>query len=131
MREHKLTPAMIADPDTRYGNGRRATRHFKAQRLTGAVNILFALFLVFLVIRIAGQAPQDIVSLIGTWWVGVPFAVLMVVASFHMHIGMREIIEDYVHDERLNRLSLSVNAFVAISAGLVGAASVLKIVFWG
>jgi succinate dehydrogenase / fumarate reductase membrane anchor subunit len=131
MREEKITPAIIADPATRYGNGKRATRHFTLQRLSGAVNVVFALFLIFIVVRIAGQGYADVIALIGTWWIGIPFAALLAVAAFHMHIGMREIVEDYVHDAQLNRLSLAVNSFVAIAAGVIGAGAVLKIVFWG
>lgn len=131
MREEKITTEMIADPASKYGNGKRATRDFTLQRLSGAVNVVFALFLVFIVVRIAGQGYEEVVALIGTWWIGIPFAALLAVAAFHMHIGMREIIEDYVHDAQMNRLSLALNSFVAIAAGAVGAGAVLKIVFWG
>jgi succinate dehydrogenase / fumarate reductase, membrane anchor subunit len=131
MREHLTTRDMVADPKSRYGNGRSATRHFLTQRVTGAINIVFLGFLLFIVVRLAGQDRVDVVSLLGNAWVGIPFAVLFAIAAVHMRIGMREVIEDYVHEPGLNRLSLSLNTFAVLLIGAVGVRSILKLVFWG
>jgi succinate dehydrogenase / fumarate reductase membrane anchor subunit len=131
MRETVITKDMIADPNTRYGNGRSATRHFIVQRVTGAINVLFIAFLVFIVLSLAGEDRGDVVAVIGNPLIGVPFAILFAIVCVHMRIGMREIIEDYVHETRTNRLSLSLNSFFALAVGLVGAVSILKLVFWG
>ena len=131
MREQIITRDIVANPKSRYGNGKSATRHFFTQRVTGAINIVFLLFLLFIVVRLAGQDRTDVAALLGNGWVGVPFAGLFAIVCVHMRIGMREVIEDYVHDPRLNRLSLSLNSFAALLIGLVGVVSILKLVFWG
>lgn len=131
MRETVITRDMIANPETKYGNGKSATRHFLVQRVTGAINVLFITFLVFIVISISGEDRGDVVALLGNPLIGVPFAILFAIVCVHMRIGMREIIEDYVHETRTNRLTLSLNTFYALAVGLVGVASILKIVFWG
>ena len=131
MRETVVTNSMIADPGTKYGNGKRATRHFIVQRLTGVSNVLFITFLVFIVVSLAGESRGDVVAVLGNPLIGIPFAILFAIVCVHMRIGMREIIEDYVHETRTNRLSLSLNTFFALAVGLVGVASILKIVFWG
>ncbi|GHA24546.1 succinate dehydrogenase, hydrophobic membrane anchor protein [Devosia pacifica] len=131
MREPVITPSTIADPKTKYGNAKSSTRHFFTQRLTGAINILFTAFLIYIVISIAGEGREGVVSLLGNPVIGIVFAILFAIVCVHMRIGMREIIEDYVHEQRTNRLSLSLNSFFAIAVGVVGVLSVLKLVFWG
>lgn len=121
----------IADPHSSYGSGRAATRAFKWQRLTGALNVVFLAFLVWLVVNLAGAERAAMVGIIAHPLVALMLAALIVVVCIHMRIGMREIVEDYVHDPRLNRLSLGVNDIFVILVGLVGLGSIFKIVFWG
>lgn len=121
----------IADPRTSYGPGRTETRNFIFQRITGALNVLFLLLLVWLVVRLAGAEHQEMVETIREPLVGLPLALLVLNVPLHMRIGMREVIEDYVHEPRLNRFSLMLNTFFALTIALAGFASVLKIMFWG
>jgi len=132
MRETVITKGVISDPKSKYGNAKRSTRDFLLQRLSGASNILFTIFLVFIVVRLAGADRAEVVALLGNPLVGIPFAVLFAIVCFHMRIGMGDgIIEDYIHDQRTHRLTLSLNTFFVLAIGIVGVASILKIVFWG
>ena len=121
----------IATPTTHYGSPKSATRHFKQQRLTGALNILFLAFLVWLVVTLAPADHATFIATIRNPLVWIPLALLLIVVPVHMRIGMREIIEDYIHDPRLNRFSLMLNTFAALVIGLLGLGAVLKIVIWG
>lgn len=121
----------IATPTSHYGSPRAATRHFITQRLTGALNILFLAFLVWFVVSLAGAGRETMVATIRSPIVWIPLMLLLINVAIHMRIGMREIIEDYVHDPRLNRFSLMLNTFFALAIGLLGLGAVLKIVIWG
>ena len=131
MREQIVTRDIVANPRSHYGNPRSATRHFLLQRLTGASNILFIGLLLFVVVRVAGGDRIETVGLLSQWYVGLPLALLIAIACVHMRIGMREVIEDYVHDPRLHRLSLSLNTFAVLLIGVVAVGSLVKLVFWG
>jgi len=122
---------LIADPKTHYGPARAATRHFITQRLTGALNVLFLLFFVWLVVRLAGAGRTEMVGVIANPFVAIVLALLLVSVCAHMRIGMREVIEDYVDDERTHRLVLFVNDVFSIGVALIGLVSIAKIVFWG
>lgn len=122
---------LIADPKTHYGPAKAATRHFITQRLTGALNVLFLLFFAWLVVRLAGAERAEMVAVIANPFVATVLALLLVNVTAHMRIGMREVIEDYVDDERAHRLVLLVNDVFSIGVALIGLLSVAKIVFWG
>ncbi|MCP8882774.1 succinate dehydrogenase, hydrophobic membrane anchor protein [Devosia sp. XJ19-1] len=130
MRDTVITKDMIANPTSHYGNAKASTRHFITQRVTGAINIVFLGFLLFIVVRLAGQDRADIVGVLGAWWVGVPFAVLIGVVAVHMRNGMRDTLEDYMHGS-VYRLAMLLNTLFCLLIALAGAGAVLKIVFWG
>ena len=130
MRETVITKDVIANPKTHYGDARASTRHFFAQRVTGGINILFLGLLLFIVVKVAGQDRADLVALVGSFWVGIPLAILIAIACYHMRNGMRDTLEDYTAGS-MYRLSMSLNTFYTLLIAVVGIGSVLKIVFWG
>ena len=130
MSMSKPTRSQIQTPSTHYGNAKASTRHFITQRVTGAFNIAFLGLLLFVVVRLAGQDRADVVALLGNWYVGVPFAALIAVAAIHMRNGMRDTLEDYTHGA-MYRLLMLLNTLFCLAVALIGAGSVLKIVFWG
>lgn len=65
-------------------------------------------------------------------WLRQPInAVLMLLflaASFqHMHLGLRVVIEDYIHKHSTKSLLLLLNAFVCAAVGVMGAFAILKV----
>jgi succinate dehydrogenase / fumarate reductase membrane anchor subunit len=121
----------IADPHTRYGAAKASTRNFILQRLTGMANVLFLIFFVWLVVRLAGAERAEMVAVIANPFVAIVLALLMVNVAMHMRIGMREVIEDYLDEERINRLALLLNDLFAAAIALIALVSIAKIVFWG
>jgi succinate dehydrogenase / fumarate reductase membrane anchor subunit len=122
---------IIADPQSRYGSARAATRHFMVQRFTGMANILFLLFFVWFVVRLAGAERAEMVAVVAHPVVAIVLSLLIVNVVLHMRIGMREIIEDYLDEGRVNRFGLLCNDMFALGIALLGLGSIAKIVFWG
>jgi succinate dehydrogenase / fumarate reductase membrane anchor subunit len=121
----------IGTPTTHFGSPKASTQSFKLQRITAALNIAFLAFLIWLVVTLARADYATMIATLRNPLVWIPLILLLVNVPIHMRIGMREIIEDYVHDPRLNRFSLMLNTFFAIVIGLFGILAVLKIVIWG
>ena len=122
---------VIADPATHYGSGKAATRGFRVQRITAAVNVVVLLFLVWFVASLGGADRDLMVAAIRNPVVAILLAAMTISVPIHMRIGMREIIEDYVHEPRVNRLCLMLNSYVAIVIAAVGLLSIIKIFIWG
>jgi succinate dehydrogenase / fumarate reductase membrane anchor subunit len=121
----------IATPTTHYGPGKISSWLFITQRLTGALNLVFTFFLIWLVVRLAGADAGTMSDLLSNPIVAVAAGLMIISATVHMRIGMREVIEDYIHDEKLNRLCLLLNTAVAALVALAVLAALAKLVFWG
>jgi succinate dehydrogenase / fumarate reductase membrane anchor subunit len=124
-----IDKATIADPKTKYGHG--GTREFIGQRVTGALNVLFTIFFVWFVVRLAGADRAEMVEVVRNPFVGVALILLILNVCAHMRIGMHEIIEDYLDEEKQNRLARTANNVFAIFVAAVTVVAVAKIMFWG
>ena len=124
-----IDKATIADPKTKYGHG--GTREFIGQRVTGALNVLFTIFFVWFVVRLAGADRAEMVEVVRNPFVGVALILLILNVCAHMRIGMHEIIEDYLDEDKTNRLANAANNVFAVLVAVVTILAVAKIMFWG
>ena len=126
-----IDKATIANPKTHYGSGKHATREFRTQRFTAMLNILFAIFFVWFVVRLAGAGRAEMVDVVRNPLVALGLVLLIINVSIHMRIGMHEIIMDYLDETKQNRLAIIANNAFAIVIPAVTLLAVAKIVFWG
>ena len=126
-----IDKAAIANPHTHYGSGKRATRLFFLQRLTGAFNIAFLLFFVWFVVNLAGADRAHFIEVVRNPGVALILCLLIINVCLHMRIGMREVIEDYIDEGPRNRLALNANTTFAVLVAVVTVLAIAKIAFWG
>ena len=126
-----IDKATLSNPKTHYGSGKHSTKHFITQRITGALNLAFLLFFIWFVVSVAGQDRAGMIATVANPFVAIPLVLLMIVVPIHMRIGMIEVIEDYVAEDRTNRLLHTVNTVFTIIVAVVAIGSIAKIVFWG
>jgi succinate dehydrogenase / fumarate reductase, membrane anchor subunit len=123
-----IDKATIADPKTHYGHG--GTRHFIVQRITAGLNALFLFFFVWFTVRLAGADRADMLAVVKNPVVALLLALMILSVTLHMRIGMNEVIEDYVDDEKSNRLLRALNTLFAIFIAGATLAAIAKILFW-
>jgi succinate dehydrogenase / fumarate reductase membrane anchor subunit len=123
-----IDKAVIATPTTHYGKG--GTRQFMTQRITAVLNIAFTMFFVWFVVRLAGADRAGFIAVVRNPLVAIVVCLLVINVCIHMRIGMLEIIEDYLDEERTNRLARRANTVFAIVVAVLAVLSVAKIVFW-
>ena len=125
-----IDKATIANPKSHYGDGHHATREFKTQRFTAMLNILFTIFFVWFVVRLAGADRAEMVEVVRNPLVALGLVALIVNVSIHMRIGMHEVIEDYLYEGQ-NRVANIANNVFAVVVPAVTILAVAKILFWG
>ena len=116
---------------TGLGSAKDGTSSFWYQRLTGLANVPLSLFLVWLVISLAGADRLDLVQLLGNPLVGTLLVLTIVSFAWHMCIGLQVVIEDYVQNEGMKISLIIINDFIAILVALVSIVAVLKLSFGG
>lgn len=113
------------------GAAREGTGAFWTLRLTALFNIPLVLFAIGLVVSLAGADHARFTAAVAHPLVAVLLVALIVSACVHMRLGMKEVIEDYVHGALARvTLLLASTAFVAVVGG-VAVFSILKIAFGG
>jgi succinate dehydrogenase / fumarate reductase membrane anchor subunit len=89
------------------------------------------LFFIWFVVSAAGTDRAGVMAHIANPLVAIPLALIFVSVPIHMRIGINEVIDDYVGDDRTNRLLHTVNVVFCVLVAVVAIGSIAKIVFWG
>lgn len=111
--------------------GDKGTGTFIRQRVTGLLNIVLVGFLIWLVVTLVGADRAGMVAAFSNPVVALLALVLFGSAFVHMHIGMGEVIEDYVHEPRLHSLAKVTNTVFTLIVAAIAAISVLVLAFGG
>lgn len=113
------------------GSARDGTDTFWRQRLTAIANVPLILFFVGLLIALNGASYDEVRATLANPFVTLVMILVLVSALVHMRIGMKEIIEDYIHDESLKIALVVLNTFFAFAVGVACVFALLKIAFGG
>jgi succinate dehydrogenase / fumarate reductase membrane anchor subunit len=109
------------------GSARRGTETFWLQRLTAVANVPLVIFLIFSIVSHIGADYGTVRAYLAQPLVALAMLALVISAAMHMRIGLKEIIEDYVHDDGLKIMVLLLATFFAVGIGLACALALVKI----
>jgi succinate dehydrogenase / fumarate reductase membrane anchor subunit len=111
------------------GSARAGTKEFWHQRVTSVAGIPLTIALIVIVISLLGRSHAAAVQILGSPIVAIIMLLFILNSTYHMWIGMQEIILDYVHEDKFKFLSLMANTFFVIAIGLASAFAILKLSF--
>jgi succinate dehydrogenase / fumarate reductase membrane anchor subunit len=112
------------------GSAKHGAGHWMSERISALALVPLTLWLVYAVLTLAGTDYDGAVD-----WVGQPLnatlmALLTAVGFWHMHAGMRVIVEDYFHGAQRTALVLA-SLFVCTLVGALAVFSILKVALGG
>jgi succinate dehydrogenase / fumarate reductase membrane anchor subunit len=111
------------------GASKHGVGDFIIQRVSGAALVLLLLWGVYAALGVArggyDGAARWLHSPLNTTGV----VLVIAVAMLHMHIGMREIILDYIDRPITKALLLTLNVFICTAGAALGAVAVLHVAF--
>ncbi len=110
------------------GSARAGTETFWRQRVTALANIPLVIFLILSIVANIGAPYTEVRAYLAQPVVAILILALVINAAIHMRIGLKEIIEDYVHGgTKVTAILLA--TFYAAGLGLASAVAILKISF--
>lgn len=111
------------------GSARSGTEDHIVQRATALAIAPLAIFFIISVMALAGAEYETARAYLANPLVSILFVALIGAVVIHMRIGMKIVIEDYVHGETLKHFTLIANSFFSYAIGLACIYAALKIGF--
>ena len=109
------------------GSAHRGAETFLRQRVTAVANIPLVIFLILSIVTHIGADYATVRTYLAQPLVALAMLALVISASIHMRIGLKEIIEDYVHGEGPKAIALVLVTFFAVAVGLASSLALVKI----
>ena len=106
------------------GAAREGTGSFWRIRVTSVALIPLSMFVVGWVLSLRGAGFAEVRASLSNPLIALVVALFLIISLDHMRLGMKEIIEDYVHEEGSRLALLILNTFFCV---LVGAASIFAL----
>ncbi len=111
------------------GSAHSGTRHAAAMRLTSLALVPLTVAFVWLVLSLVGKSYDEAHAFLARPAPAILLLLLIGTGIHHMQLGMRTIIEDYVHGEHTKDWALAANLFFAVVVGVACAYAVLRLSF--
>ncbi len=109
------------------GAAHRGTDTFWRQRVTALANIPLTIFLILAIVSHIGSSYEEVGAYLAHPVVALAMVALIVSAAIHLRIGLKEIIEDYVHAEGFKVAAIVLATFFAYGVGLAALFAIIKI----
>jgi succinate dehydrogenase / fumarate reductase membrane anchor subunit len=110
------------------GASHGGTETFWRQRVTAIANIPLVIFLILSIVSHIGASYADVKAYLAQPVVAVLMLALIISSAIHMRIGLKEIIDDYVHGEGCKIVAILGVTFFAGIVGIASTLAILKIV---
>ncbi|HEX5378636.1 MAG TPA: succinate dehydrogenase, hydrophobic membrane anchor protein [Phenylobacterium sp.] len=113
------------------GSAKHGASHWISERLSAAALVPLVLWAIFGVLRVAGGDYTTAVTWVSRPLNSVLLVLLTAIAFWHMHAGMRVVVEDYIHKSSSKTALLILNLFVCVLVGALAVFSILKVALGG
>lgn len=111
------------------GSSKEGTHHWWMQRLSAVALIPLSLLFVYTFMQILGSGYQEFVDTYSNLGNAIVAILFLIVAFFHLRLGLQVVIEDYVHAKTWKVLLLIVNTLFCWGLMGVGVISIARIAF--
>jgi len=109
------------------GSAKDGVRHWWMQRLTSVALVPLAVWFVVSVLSLPALDHATVSAWIGQLWTMVFLILLILTASWHSQLGVRVVVEDYVHGSGARALGLALVTFFHVVVATAGVLAVLKV----
>ncbi len=111
------------------GSAKHGAGHWIAERVSALALIPLCVWIIFAAVRLSSAGYGDAVNFVSNPINATLIFLLIAVTFWHMHAGVRVVVEDYIQDHLGKIALLILNLFICALGGTLAAFSVLKVAF--
>jgi succinate dehydrogenase / fumarate reductase, membrane anchor subunit len=111
------------------GAARNGVRHWWQQRLTSIALVPLMVWFAVSLLSLPSLGHATLVAWMSQSWTALLLILLVLIAAWHSQLGVRVVVEDYVHDAGARTLTLVVIGFAHVLLAAAGVLAVLKVAF--
>jgi len=105
-----------------------ALNKWMIQRITAVILLPLLLFFLYSLINLVNQDYTGALDFFDNYLPIIIFTLFLIFAGLHFKLGLNEIIEDYVQDERLKSILNRVVTLYSAILPIIGVISLIKII---
>ncbi|HVS75508.1 MAG TPA: succinate dehydrogenase, hydrophobic membrane anchor protein [Steroidobacteraceae bacterium] len=114
-----------------YGSAKEGVHHWWVQRLTSVALVPLTIWFVVSVLSLPSLDYATVTAWVRELWTAVFLILLVLTAAWHSQLGVRVVVEDYVHGSGMRTLTLVVATFLHAVIAVAGVLAVLKVALGG
>jgi succinate dehydrogenase membrane anchor subunit len=111
------------------GAAHSGVRHWWQQRLTSIALVPLMVWFVVSLLSLPSLGHDSLVAWMSQSWTALLLILLVLITAWHSQLGVRVVVEDYVHDAGARTLTLVLIGFAHVLLAAAGTFAVLKVAF--
>ena len=114
-----------------YGAAKEGVEHWWIQRLTSVALIPLGCWFAVSLLALPQLDYRTVISWMSSGLNALWLILFVLTATWHSQLGVRVVLEDYVHEEGLKTLALAASTFAHVVIAFAGALAVLRVALAG
>ena len=111
------------------GAAKEGVHHWWTQRLTSVALVPLTIWFVVSLLALPALDHATVCAWMRQSWTALLLMIFVVVATWHSQLGVRVVIEDYVHAVAARTLTLVLVTFAHVAVAVAGVFAVLRVAF--
>jgi succinate dehydrogenase / fumarate reductase membrane anchor subunit len=111
------------------GSAKQGVHHWWMQRLTSVALVPLSIWFVVSLLSLPSFGHATVVAWMGQSWTALLLILFVLLAAWHSQLGVREVVEDYVHGAGARTVTLVSVTFAHALIAAAGVFAVLKVAF--
>ncbi len=114
-----------------HGAAKTGVHHWWVQRLTAVALVPLAIWFVVSVLSLPTLSYPVVSAWMGQPWTAVLLMLFVLSAAWHSQLGVRVVIEDYVHGRGMRTVALALVTYLHVLAAAAGVFAIIKVALGG
>jgi len=113
------------------GSAQSGVHHWWLQRLTSVALVPLTIWFLVSLLALPSLGYETVIAWMSQSWTALLLVLFVLVATWHSQLGVRVVVEDYVHGAGVRTLTLVIVTFAHALIAVAGVFAVLKVALGG